>query len=83
MQRGTTPSVERRVGRDAIWRPAKSGRAKPPLSPVQKELALARQALNRADDKACTNGITSEDLSALHNVVRLTQDVIVRWEDSQ
>jgi hypothetical protein len=80
LHQGTTPQIERRLGRDGKWRPATTGRAKPPLSAVVRELNLCRQALNRADRKACEDGICDDELSALREVLRLGQDAIARWE---
>jgi hypothetical protein len=84
LHRGTTPQIERRLGRDGKWRPAKTGRAMPPVSAVMRELNLARQALIRADKKACdTEGINDEDVLALLKIISTAQEIIVRWEDAR
>ena len=77
-KRGTTPATERRIGCDGKRYPAGTGGRS--IGPVERELRLARQALNRADDKGCSNGITQNDLSVLHEILRLAKDAVVRWQ---
>ena len=57
---GTTPVVDRRIGRDGKTYPARPGGLHSSRAPLERELALTWQALNRADKKARQIGIADQ-----------------------
>jgi hypothetical protein len=82
IQHQTTPSPERRIGKDGKQYPADGGHRngrKPPLGPVEKDLHLARLALLRADRQANRVGVSSEARAALSWLVELASGTLQRW----
>jgi len=79
LARGTVPSADRRIGMDGKTYPAPPLRLGYNRTPLERELALTRQALNRADKKACEQGIGFADVHALRRIVATATEMVARW----
>ena len=80
LAKGTTPSVERCIGRDEKTYPRHPRGRSRIKSPVSRELALTYQALNRADKKACQDGVVENDRRMLARIVSDATEMLERWE---
>jgi hypothetical protein len=85
MARGTKPLSERCVGSDGKTyprHPRGSSLHRTPLhrTPLKRDLALTRQALNRANLKAARDGFETADIVALHQIVLSAQTILKFWE---
>ena len=83
LARGTTPANDRRIGMDGKTYPARPRGFRPERTSLDRELALTRQALNRADKHACQNGITDNDVMSLCRIVSTATEMLNRWEGVQ
>jgi hypothetical protein len=80
LARGTTPASDRRIGVDGKTYPAQLRKRRPGRTPLERELALTRQALNRADKKAGQQDVDGGDVEALRRIVSTTNEILSRWE---
>jgi hypothetical protein len=80
LARGTTPDDDRRIGMDGKTYPAYPRGLRPDRTPLERELALTWQALNRADKKACQNGIADTDVESLRRIITTATEMLNRWE---
>jgi hypothetical protein len=80
LARGTSPSSDRRTGRDGKTYPAHPRGLPLARTPLARELALTRQALNRANVKAARDGVDTADIVALHQIVLSAQTILKFWE---
>ena len=83
LARGTTPTADRRIGRDGKTYPARPHGLRPERTSLERELALTWQALNRADNNACQKGITDNDVVSLRRIVSTATEMLNRWEGVQ
>jgi len=75
IKRGCLPSLKRTPGRDGKTYPRKTRQSR---SKVARELLLAKQALNRADRKAC-DGFHQCDIEALEKISGQVLEILGRW----
>jgi hypothetical protein len=80
LARGTTPAVDRHIGIDGKTYPAHPRGPQPSRTRLERELALTWQALNRADQKACEQGLFTQDIDALRRIVATATEMLQRWE---
>lgn len=80
LARGSTPFIDRRIGMDGKTYPAHPRGLRPSQTPLERELALTWQALNRADKKACQDGFTDNELVLLRRIVATATEMLQRWE---
>ena len=80
LARGTMPAVDRRIGMDGKTYPAHPRGLRPSQTPLEQELALTWQALNRADKKACRDGFIEDELVSLRRIVATATEMLQRWE---
>jgi anti-sigma28 factor (negative regulator of flagellin synthesis) len=80
-KRGTEPQAERVIGKDGKWHPAGGRRIR--KTPLEKNLRLAWQALNRAERIACESGFHPGDLELLARIAALALDMETRWNEAQ
>jgi hypothetical protein len=80
--RGTTPAKERKICRDGISRPVSimSKKCGKQRSRVERDLLLARQALNRAERKAEEDGVDPDETALLSRISALAVGMLNRWE---
>lgn len=83
LARGTTPADDRRIGMDGKTYPARPRGLRPERTSLERELALTRQVLNRADKDACQNGITDNEVMSLRRIVSTATEMLQRWEGVQ
>jgi len=79
LARGTTPSADRCIGRDGKTYPAHLRGGRPHCSAVARELVLMRQALNRADQRACEVGGEPTDVDTLRHLLATANEILERW----
>jgi hypothetical protein len=79
LRRGTTPSSDRKTGRDGKTYPAGTGERS--ISAVERELRLTMQALRRADTKACERefGVSDDESDLLKKIGGEAYEVLSRW----
>lgn len=80
LARGTMPAAVRRIGRDGKTYPAHPRGLCLSQTPLERELALTWQALNRADKKACQDGFADNELVSLRRIVANATEILQRWE---
>src|SRR6516162_8954753 len=80
LARGTTPDDDRHIGMDGKTYSAHPRGLRPDRTPLERDLALAWQALNRADKKACQNGIADTDVESLRRIITTATEMLNRWE---
>jgi hypothetical protein len=83
LARGTTPADDRCIGMDGKTYPAHPRGLRPGRTSLERELALTRQALNRADKDACQNGIADNEVVTLRRIISTATEMLNRWEGVQ
>ncbi len=83
LERGTTPSDDRRIGMDGKTYPAQPRGLRSERTSLERELALIWQALKRADKDACQNGIADHEVVSLRRIISTATEMLNRWEGVQ
>lgn len=83
LARGTTPADDRRIGMDGKTYPARPRGLRPERTSLERNLGLTWQALNRADKKACQNGVADNEVVSLRRIIVTATEMLNRWEGVQ
>jgi DNA-binding transcriptional ArsR family regulator len=79
LKRGMLPAAIRRIGRDGKTYPAGNDRRL--IGKVKKNLLLSVQALRRADNFACEEGVSADEATLLGKIYSEALEILARWRE--